>query len=276
MGGGQQLLAHEIVADATASRWALVIHGVFGSSKNWRGFARRLSQSCPQWGFVLVDLPGHGGSRLGTQPNDLKGISQSLSDLTRSVNRPVSGIIGHSLGGKVALYHALQSWERWEQVWVLDSRLGAESMQERAGSPAMKVLGWLRAVAADPIVSRAGFIENLESRGVSRSIAQWLAMNVRASDEGMRLGLDLDLIEKILDSYFGTDLWPELNRVHEAAQAHIVVAGASGIFDASDLRRLEDLAPRGVHQHVFPDAGHWVHVDAAAALNAVFVDALGG
>jgi pimeloyl-ACP methyl ester carboxylesterase len=188
----------------------------------------------------------------------------------------VRGIIGHSLGGKVALYHALKSWESWDQVWVLDSRVGAESTQERMGSPAMKVLGLLRAVSAETIVSRAGFIESLERRGVSRPIAQWLAMNVRPSDEGMRLGLDLDLIEKILDSYFGTDLWPELNRIDEAAQAHIVVAGASGIFDASDLRRLEAFASRGAHQHIFPNAGHWVHVDAAAALNTVFVDALGG
>jgi pimeloyl-ACP methyl ester carboxylesterase len=133
------VLGHEIIATPEAHRWALVIHGVFGSLKNWRGFARRLSEACQGWGFVVVDLPGHGGSTAAAPAHDLAAVSAALSRLCASLDRPMHGIIGHSLGGKVALYHALRSGHAFEQVWVLDSRLGIESPERIATASAMKL-----------------------------------------------------------------------------------------------------------------------------------------
>ena len=235
-------LAHEVVAEATATRWALVLHGVFGSLKNWRGFARRLSKSCPEWGFVLVDLPGHGSSASLSPPHDLQGVSDRLAQLVEGLDHPVHGIIGHSLGGKIALHHASRSWNQWQQLWVLDSRIGVESAAGVARSPAMHVLQLLRSLDTQLIESRAAFVETLQSRGLARPIAQWLAMNLRAREAGgMSLALDLEAIAVTLESYFGSDLWPDLERMEEATRVHIVVAGKSGIFEAPELERLDDL-----------------------------------
>src|SRR6201999_468457 len=51
--------------EATPSRWLLVLHGIFGSGRNWGSIARRLVEARPEWGAVLVDLRLHGQSREG-------------------------------------------------------------------------------------------------------------------------------------------------------------------------------------------------------------------
>ena len=51
-------LAHTRVtaAGATPERWLLVLHGIYGSGRNWGSIARRLVDARPEWGVLLVDL----------------------------------------------------------------------------------------------------------------------------------------------------------------------------------------------------------------------------
>jgi len=48
-------------------RWFAVLHGIFGSGRNWASVARRVVRARPEWGAVLVDLREHGES-VGFEP----------------------------------------------------------------------------------------------------------------------------------------------------------------------------------------------------------------
>lgn len=260
-------------AGAAPSRWMLVLHGILGSGANWRTFARRLATARPGWGFLLVDLRMHGQSQDAPPPHTLDAVAEDLVRLEASLGLPVAGVMGHSFGGKAALVYAARRGGELDQVWVLDASPGTR--RDRASTPEA-VVRTLRTVS-QPLPSRERFLEIITAHGHSRSIADWLAMNLRRADDGFRLRLDLDAIEALLDAYFATDAWPVLERARAARELHVVVGALSPALDEVDRARLAALAAREprVHPHLIAEAGHWVHVDAPDALFELVSGALG-
>ena len=264
-------LHHAIVtADGSSpSRLMLVLHGILGSGGNFRTIARRLAERHPTWGFVLVDLRGHGLSQNPPPPSSVASAAEDLVRLEATAtiakntknSAPVRGVMGHSFGGKVALAYAGLRGSQLEQVWVLDSGPGAHPASVRKGGAE----GVLRALEAMefPLPSRERFMEILRDQGFSKALIDWLAMNVRRADDGYRLRLDLKVIRALIEDYYAQDLWPVIeDRAGGAPEFHVVLGGRSESVPEPDVARFKDLARAGaVHLHVLPNAGHWLHAD---------------
>ncbi len=263
-------LHHELVTAEGhhPERLLFVLHGVFGSSVNWRLFTRSLANERPEWGFVLCDLRAHGRSQGARPPHDLDAMADDLTRLEGSLPSPVVGVVGHSLGGKVALAYAGKRVGRLRQVWVLDSQPGARA----PGGPSSEVLELLEGLPR-VFSERRDFTDAVEKGGQSKAVAAWLAMNVHRAGDELVLKLDLPAIRAILDDYFQRDLWGEVARGDESRELHLVMGSASYVWDPGDRSRLERLAEENahVHLHVLEGAGHWVNVDAPEALRALFV-----
>lgn len=286
-----------------ARRWLFVLHGILGSGANFRTFARRLVAARPELGLVLVDLRAHGASLAPPPPHTL---DEAARDLERLASSPllegltISGVIGHSFGGKVALAYAERRRDAGlplDVCVVLDASPGARPPREASGEEpglgrdqAAWVLGWLEGLPW-PLESRERFFELAAREGLSRGIAEWLAMNVRrASDEPASPvvhRVDLGVVRLLLDDYFSRDLWPLLEPAPDgdAAPARVarrvamVVGGRSNALTKADLERLRRLAARpaergGLTLEVLPEAGHWVHVDDPDGLFRVLVSYL--
>ncbi|MQM00118.1 hypothetical protein Taro_032852 [Colocasia esculenta] len=111
------LAYEEIVAPSEGpppAATALVLHGLLGSGRNWRTFARNLAselaESSSGWRMILVDLRNHGRSA-GIEgldpPHDMVTAARDLANLVKSQNWMWPDVvIGHSMGGKVALEFA--------------------------------------------------------------------------------------------------------------------------------------------------------------------------
>jgi len=264
-------------AGATPSRWLFVLHGVFGSGKNWRSFMRAVAAACPDWGFLLVDQRGHGDSFSGLEPpHDLDAMAEDLVGMEAATGLPLVGVVGHSLGGKVALAYAAKRAGALEQVWVLDARPGTRDGSD--ASPTAVVLRLLESLPAR-FDDRRAFTAAVQADGQPRAVAAWLAMNVRRDGDGdYRLRLDLPAIRAILDDYFSRDLWGEVERQDPQRELHVVVAGRSFVWRDGDRQRLVAIAAKrtGVQVHHIPEAGHWLHVDAPDALRALMISRLAG
>lgn len=247
------------------TRLALVLHGVFGSGANWRMFMRALVALRPDWGFVLCDLRGHARSQGAEPPHDLDAMADDLAEVARGLDAPVAAVIGHSLGGKVALAYASRAAAELEQVWVLDSQPGARAF-EGMTVEVLELLESLPRVFTD----RSEFVERVVAAGQSRPIASWLAMNVRREANELVLQLDLPVLRSVLDDYYRTDLWEVLT---SGRTTHMVVGTKSFVWSDEDLPRLDHLASQtpSLHVHRLVGAGHWVNVDAAEELRDLFV-----
>jgi esterase len=280
-----------------ARRWILVLHGILGSGSNFRTFARRLVAARPELGFVLVDLRAHGASLDPPPPHTLAEAARDLARLEASpelAGRDVSGVLGHSFGGKVALAHAAARREAGRPLdvcVVLDSSPSARPARQAEGDLASAlgrdqaawVLGWLEGLPW-PLESRERFFELAEGAGLSRGIAEWLAMNVRRAGDLASAGVvhrvDLGLVRLLLDDYFSNDYWHLLEGEPVARRLAFVAGGRSTALSRAELERLRRLAARPTERgpaltlEVLPEAGHWVHVDDPDGLFRVLVSYL--
>jgi pimeloyl-ACP methyl ester carboxylesterase len=94
----------------------IIIPGLFGSTTNWRGFAKQLGEYCP---VIVIDQRNHGRS-----PHvDSHSYSDMVGDLLEfidSIGLREINLCGHSMGGKVAMAFALMHPERINSLAVLD------------------------------------------------------------------------------------------------------------------------------------------------------------
>jgi esterase len=279
---------------AQPSRWMLVLHGVFGSGSNFRALARRITEACPSWGMILVDLRAHGLSQGAPPPHSIAAAAADLLRLERHLGVDVRGVMSHSFGGKVSLAYLEQRAElarqqagaarglgELDQVWILDAAPGARVPGSR--SEGQDVLELLESLP-ERLPSREWFLQRVTQHGHSRATAEWLAMNVRRAPaeeaspggDGFQLRLDLPAIRAMLEDYFTLDLWHVIEHQGFAREVHIVIGGRSKVWSAQDRARVEALATRGavVYVHVLDSAGHLVHVDDPDGLFGAVREAL--
>lgn len=243
------------------------LHGILGSGANWRTFARRWVAARPEWGAVLVDLRKHGGSQDFPPPHTLAACAGDLVDLERAVPGPVQGVLGHSFGGKVALAYLARRGEQLAHAFIIDSMPGARS-DARGSEQVVKLLDLLEHLPPT-FASREDFIARVEAAGFSREIALWQAMNLKREGEVYTLRVDLPAIRALLDDYFAQDFWPVIEAPRSATQVHLIIGGRSTVFNAEDRERAARIAAASggrVTYDVFPNAGHWVHVDEPEGL----------
>ena len=93
-----------------------LLHGLFGSSVNWLGITRRLQDGHR---LILPDLRNHGRSP-HTRQMDYPAMARDILELMTRLEIPVAHIIGHSMGGKVAMWLALTQPDRIGRLVVAD------------------------------------------------------------------------------------------------------------------------------------------------------------
>lgn len=272
-------LAHDtLTAGPEPVRAVAFLHGILGTGVNLRSHARRFVEAAPEHGALLVDLRAHGRSQ-GLEGDDtVAAAARDVAETARGLGLPLTGVVGHSFGGKVALglAHLVPSLE-W--VVTLDSAPGPR-LDARGSQETLRVLRLLEGLVG-PWRSREAFLAEVEANGEGRAMAGWLAMNLAWEEgHGYRLRLRLARIRALLDSYLALDAWPS---VEEAAargrpRVDLVIARDSSVYLPEDRARAEDLArraPGAVGVHLL-EGGHWLHVDNPAGVDQVLRSALRG
>jgi pimeloyl-ACP methyl ester carboxylesterase len=254
---------------ATPSSWLYLTHGIYGSGGNWRSVASKVVARRPAWGIVLVDLRGHGRSAAGSPPFTVEACAQDVVALI-AAGAPARALAGHSFGGKVML--AARDLISVDQTWMLDSSPSTrpDSSSTAVDDEAVHVLRLLRRLPRT-WKSRDEFVRAVVADGFTQPLAQWLAMNVVPAGGGYELRFDLEALQSMLDDFRRIDRWPAA-LASDRGRLELVVADRGGVFTPADLERLKD-PPAHIHVHHVA-AGHWLHVEATAAVVDLFVDEL--
>ena len=238
------------VAEASSRRWLYVLHGIYGTGRNWASFARRLVAGRPEWGAVLVDLRLHGHSRGFEPPHTLGACVHDL------------------LGLSAALMMAAAVTP--SEVWVIDASPGRRS----PGGGAARLLQTVRRHPG-PFAARLDAVAAVEAEGFAAYVAHWLATNLVLGDGGYRWRFDPDEVEKLLADYFRRDLWDVIETPLPPSEIHVVRADQSDVLLAGDMKRLRAARLNGrVHTHQL-HGGHWLHVDNPGGLVKLVRDHLG-
>jgi esterase len=237
------------------------MHGLFGQGKNWTAIAKALRDSCR---ITLLDLPNHGRSawtKHFSYPETAAAIGKELAAASPD---PVN-LVGHSLGGKVAMVLALLQPDRVERLCVVD----VSPVRYQTQSTFAEYVRGLRSVDLERLPDRATADAVLRPYVPDNVVRGFLLQNLRRdqSPDGPRwrwqLNLDLlgDRLAEIGD-------WPDLQTPPYEGPV-LWVAGANSRYilpeHADPMRRL---FPR-VRQVSVKNAGHWVHSEQPEVFLAI-------
>lgn len=96
----------------------LLVHGMAGNAQNWRQVIGPLARDHT---VVAPDLPGHGGSEPGAGDYSLGSLASTLRDLLVTLGHKRATVVGHSLGGGIAMQLAYQFPEMIERLILVSS-----------------------------------------------------------------------------------------------------------------------------------------------------------
>ena len=267
-------LHHEILnsdaknnSSSSSSNSYVLLHGLLGNGKNLKTLAKRVAQASNSQS-ILVDLRGHGKSRGIKGPHNFAACVQDVQEtfqtqnLVSSSNNKLS-LIGHSWGGRIALEYAASSFGRTNKIqnlWLLDTVPG------QAHSGVQHVLNTIRSLQSMSNLTndRKELVQLLTSSEyqLSMATAQWLASSWKPSqiDGNGDFGFDMEVVDGIWKDFATQDFYGLLHdAVDNGINVNVVRGGKNPAWSVDILRELQGID--GVHVHVLPKAGHWVHVD---------------
>lgn len=96
----------------------LLIHGMAGDFRNWEQVIEPLARNHT---VIAPDLPGHGASAPGGGDYSLGSLAAGLRDLLVALGHGSATLVGHSLGGGVAMQFAYQFPEMTERLVLVSS-----------------------------------------------------------------------------------------------------------------------------------------------------------
>lgn len=101
------------------------LHGFLGNSVEFDQIAAQLPFSC-----LMIDLPGHGETRFSDQYT-IKNTAEAIVDLLNELEIDQANLVGYSMGGRLALYLALNHPKRFLKAVIESGSPGLKTKQER-------------------------------------------------------------------------------------------------------------------------------------------------
>jgi pimeloyl-ACP methyl ester carboxylesterase len=238
------------------------VHGLFGQGKNWTTIAKGLSGDHR---VTLLDLPNHGHSPW-TDRVDYVDMARMVADELRSFGEPVT-LVGHSMGGKVAMQVALRHPELLRALVVVDIAPteypvsgGRTDDPDEEASPFAAYIAAMREMDLDSLTGRedadAALRTVVPSRMVRSFLLQSLVREGLGEGDGWRWRLNLELLERDLGELRGFPAPPP--GAHYDGPVLWIAGANSHYVLPEDRDRMEELFP-GTRLVRVKNAGHWVH-----------------
>lgn len=239
------------------------LHGLFGQGRNWTTIAHGLT---PEFTSVLLDLPNHGHSGWTDSFDYVAWADLVAEDITERLGSAARlSVVGHSLGGKVAMLLALRHPHLVRSLAVVDIAPDSSSHGHSMG----QLIGAMQSLDLARLTSRAQADALLASKVPDPDVRGFLLQNLHRRHQAFAWRMNLPMLAEALPAIFG---WP---------------AGVEGHYDGpvlwlcgdrSEYVRPEHEAPMralfpGTHRVNLP-AGHWVHADAPDQTIAVLRESL--
>lgn len=226
-------------------------HGLFGQGRNWTGIAKSLVAK----GFrcLLVDLPNHGRSRW-TDHVSYPQMAGAVADAISETGLAPTVLVGHSLGGKVAMRLALDHPELVSRLCVVDmSPVPYDGLSQFA-----QYVSGMQSIDLSSLDNRAVADAQLEPSVPDPTVRGFLLQNLRhdtsPGGRGWFWQPNLALIDTELDQVAG---WEDTDAVYPGPV--LWVAGAESDYIRSEHEPMMRALFPQTRRLTVKRAGHWVH-----------------
>ena len=237
----------------------IILHGLFGQSDNWATLARAWSN---QFRVIIIDQRNHGQS-----PHEAafsyELMADDLAETLDKLNLESVQLIGHSMGGKTAMFFAQKYPQRLTKLIVAD-------IAPRAYAPHHgEIIAALKTLPLERLKDRNSADNELAKGIPDFGTRQFLLKNLYRNDSGgFSWRFNLEAISA------------QISEVGKAMPGSIVetptlfVRGAKSKYITDQDQR--DIAHQftNVRFETISDAGHWLHAEQPEAFGKVVLDFL--
>ena len=235
----------------------VIVPGLFGSTTNWRSFARRYSVTRP---VIVIDQRNHGHSP-HADSHSYANMVQDLLDFCDQHKFLIIDLCGHSMGGKVAMLFTLTHPQRVNKLVVLDI---APIDYQHNHAPFLKKLMQLDLLQ---LKSRNQADLLLRAAIPDTATRLFLLQNLRGSPGDYRWNLNLSVLHDYMAEITG---FPETD--HVALNDALFVAGElSDYLLAEHHDKIGQIFPNAVFTTV-AEAGHWLHAQQTDKVLETLID----
>jgi esterase len=230
-----------------------MLHGLFGMSDNLHHVSKALSDRAR---VSALDMRNHGRS-----PHDplmtYEAMAQDVVDFMDAEGIPAAVIMGHSMGGKVAMEMALHHPAHTAAVVVVD-------IAPRSYPPHHEeVFAAFESIPLEQCLTRKQAEDAMRTRVSKNSTALFLLKNLTRDEDGrFRWKANIPAIKA---SYGEINRAIDANTPYDGPALFIRGGQADYILD-SDRSEITRLFPRATIETIH-GAGHWVHVDEPEELS---------
>jgi len=247
----------------------IILHGLYGSGDNWLTIARKLADHHE---VILMDQRNHGHSAHADEHN-YQVLADDLLETMDDLQLNQSVILGHSMGGKAAMWFAAGHPSRIRQLIIADigprSYLNAES-DDRHSILHRSILESMLDVDFNRVKGLGDIDRQLEGRIPEKRLRQFLMKNIEKDEiSGFRWKLNLPVLLKNLDNLSAGMEEFVANGVVVNQFPILFIRGENSDFilqpDREMISRLFPEATIETIQH----AGHWLHAEQPDAFLAI-------
>lgn len=233
----------------------VILHGLFGFSDNWQTHAKKLSS---YYRVILVDLRNHGHSPW-SDDFSYQLMVDDVKELIEDLGIRKMHLIGHSMGGKVAMLFAQQHTAILDKLIVVDIGMKAYPMHHQ------HILAGMHAIDLKTITARSQAEAILKTHIESDGVRQFLLKNLYWKDKGqLAWRMNIEVLEREM-----TEILAALPQKETFVPALFIRGALSNYILDGDFPEIEEWFPEA-ELVTIENAGHWVHAEAPEE----FIDAV--
>jgi len=232
----------------------VLLHGLFGSSDNLSVIRRHLEQD---YRVINIDLPDHGKSARSDKFS-FDNYANKVYTTLQNLDIHVASIVGHSLGGKVAMWLAHLQPQLVHKLIILD--IAPIAYEPRHQS----VLEGLNAVSLTSIKSRKDAELGLSEFISDAGTRAFLLKGLFEESEQWQWRFNLRLLTR---DYTLLSDWPDINESVYEGETLFIKGEKSNYILAQHQAVITKQFPQAKAKLV--NAGHWLHAEKPQIVNGL-------
>ncbi len=262
-----ELHYNKIKAKKTA---LIILHGLYGTADNWLTIAKDWSQ---HFTVYLVDLRNHGRSP-HCEKMDYNVMSDDIIELMDKEKISKAIILGHSMGGKVAMHVAMKQPTRLNALIVVD--IAPKNYQYDVDGNVkrhLQIIKGMQSLDLSEIKKRNDVNELLKDSIPEERTRQFIMKNLKRNKNGFQWKLNIDVISKELKAILEGFSDSEHLKPIQGFPVLFVKGAKSQYIQDHDLDTISRLFPSYELEEI-ENTGHWIHTEQPEALKEMVLDFL--